>query len=147
MDWPTLLVVLALLVQGGLILGLVWYLGFVRVPMITRGEVNVRDIALHRDKWPEREKKVSNALDNQFQLPVLFFVACFVATFQGATWYDALLAWAFVLARIIHLAVHISDNHVIRRFWAYTAGLGILSLFWIELTIRFVVAATAFGIR
>ena len=147
MSLPTFLVSLAVMVQVVMTLVLVWYLGFIRVPMVTRGEVNVRDIALDRSKWPERERKISNALDNQFQLPVLFYIAAMAAVYMGADVVDVVLAWGFVTARIVHLAVHITDNHVIRRFWAYTVGLTILSIFWIVLIARFLVAALAFGLH
>ncbi len=102
--------------------------------MIMRGEVKIRDMALSREPWPEREKKVSNAFDNQFQLPVLFYVGCVVAVFVGPTWFDLVLAWAFVVTRYVHAVIHVTDNHVIRRFWAYTAGLAILTLFWLVLS-------------
>jgi hypothetical protein len=142
MDGATIWLVAAMLAQGALALGLVWYLGVIRVPLIVNGEVKVRDVALSRDGWPERERKVSNAVDNQFQLPVLFFVACIVAVFLGPTWFDLVLAWAFVASRYAHAFIHVTDNHVIRRFWAYTVGLAILTLFWLLLLIQLIAVST-----
>lgn len=145
MDSATIWLIAAMLAQGALALGLLWYLGTIRVPMIMRGEVKIRDMALSREPWPEREKKVSNAFDNQFQLPVLFYVGCVVAVFVGPTWFDLVLAWAFVVTRYIHAVIHVTDNHVIRRFWAYTAGLAILTLFWLVLIVQLIVVSTAFS--
>ena len=82
MDGIAVALIVAMLAQGALALGLVWYLGSIRIPMILRGEVSIRDIALSRQGWPEREKQVSNAVDNQFQLPLLFYVACGLALAQ-----------------------------------------------------------------
>ena len=42
----------ALLLQGALALAIMFYLGFVRVPLIARGDVHLRDIALSRSGWP-----------------------------------------------------------------------------------------------
>ena len=145
MDAMTTWLLAAMLAQGALALGLLWYLGSIRVPMIVRGEVNIRDIALSREPWPEREKKVSNAFDNQFQLPTLFYVACIVSVFVGPTWFDLVLAWAFVLTRYLHAAIHVTDNNVIRRFWAYAAGLAVLTLFWLALLVQLIVVSTAFS--
>jgi hypothetical protein len=145
MDGATIWLIAAMLAQGTLAIGLLWYLGTIRVPMIMRGEVKVRDMALSREPWPEREKKVSNAFDNQFQLPVLFYVGCVVAMFVGPTWFDLVLAWAFVVTRYIHAVIHVTDNHVIRRFWAYASGLAILTLFWLVLIVQLIVVSTAFS--
>ncbi|WP_395814671.1 MAPEG family protein [Devosia sp.] len=134
--------IVAMLAQGALALGLVWYLGSIRIPMILRGEVSIRDIALSRQGWPEREKQVSNAVDNQFQLPLLFYVACGLALALGPTWFNLGLAWAFVVSRYLHAAIHITDNNVIRRFWAYTVGLGILTVFWLVLVLQLMAVAS-----
>lgn len=142
MDGIAVALIVAMLAQGALALGLVWYLGSIRIPMILRGEVSIRDIALSRQGWPEREKQVSNAVDNQFQLPVLFYVACGLALALGPTWFDLGLAWAFVVSRYLHAAIHITDNNVIRRFWAYTVGLGILTVFWLVLVLQLMAVAS-----
>ncbi len=123
----------AMLLQGGLALGLLWYLGTIRIPMVTRGDVRMGDIALDRSGWPEQARKVSNAFDNQFQLPVLFYVACFLAIGFSATLIEVLLAVAFVVTRYVHAVIHVTTNNVPHRFAAYTAGLVVLCLFWVDL--------------
>lgn len=142
MDSATAWLIAAMLAQGALALALVWYLGTIRVPMVMRGEVKVRDIALTRSGWPQRENKVSNAFDNQFQLPVLFYIGCGLAIHFGAGWFDAVLAWLFVVLRYVHAGIHITDNDVVRRFTAYTAGLAVLTLFWIVLVVRLLIVST-----
>ncbi|MDB5542089.1 MAG: hypothetical protein JWQ89_3816 [Devosia sp.] len=135
--------VAAILAQGGLALGLLWYLGTIRLPMVARGEVKIGDIALSREGWPERERKVSNAFDNQFQLPVLFYVACLLAIGFGANLLEVLLALAFVVSRYVHAFIHVTTNHVVRRFWAHFAGLVVLCLLWLDLLVRLI--CLAFG--
>lgn len=131
----------AMLAQGALALGLLWYLGTIRIPMIMRGEVRIDRIALDRGGWPERERKVSNAFDNQFQLPVLFHVACLLAIGFGATIIEVVLALAFVASRYVHAIIHVTDNHVVRRFAVYTAGLVLLCLLWVDLLVRLLLVA------
>jgi hypothetical protein len=132
----------ALLAQGGLALGIALYLGFVRVPLVVRGEVHLRDVALSRNAWPEREKQVSNAFDNQFQLPLLLYVAVFAALYLGPSLLEVLLAWLFVASRYVHACIHLTNNHVIRRFAAYTAGLVVICILWLDLLVRLLLTAT-----
>lgn len=132
----------AMLLQGGLALGLLWYVGTIRIPMVTRGEVRMENIALDRSGWPEQARKVSNAFDNQFQLPVLLYVACFLAIGFSATLLEVLLAVAFVVTRYVHAIIHVTTNNVPHRFAAYTAGLVVLCLFWVDLLVRLLLVAT-----
>jgi len=79
---------------------------------------------------------VSNAFDNQFQLPVLFYVACGLSMGFGTIWIETVLAWAFVLTRIAHAFVHATRNHVPTRFFFFTAGFAVMGIFWLELLAR-----------
>lgn len=137
---PALWLIAAILAQGALALGLLWYLGTIRIPMVMRGEVRIDDIALERKGWPKREWQASNAFDNQFQLPVLFYVGAGLALYFGPTLFEVVLAWLFVVSRYIHAFVHVTDNHVIRRFSAYFAGLVLLCVYWLDLLVRLVLA-------
>ena len=131
----------AMLLQGALALGLLWYLGTIRIPMVMQGKVRISDIAVDRGNWPEHEHNASNAFDNQFQLPVLFYVACLIAIGFGATLLEVLLALAFVVTRYVHAVIHVSSNDVPRRFFAYFAGLLVLCLFWVDLIVRLLLVA------
>jgi len=130
------LVLIAALAQGAIALVLLWILGTIRVPLVTRRQIRLRDVALSREPWPEHEKKISHAVDNQFQLPVLFYVAAAIAVYLGAGWLEVILAWAFVATRIAHAVVFATTNNVTHRFFTYSAGYGILVIFWIDLLVR-----------
>ncbi|MEQ1900177.1 MAG: MAPEG family protein [Devosia sp.] len=132
----SLWVVGAMLVQGAIALVLLWVLGAIRIPLVARGKVRIHDVALSREPWPEHEKRVSNAFDNQFQLPVLLYVACGNSLFFGSIWIEAVFAWLFVLSRLIHAGVFATTNNVVHRFSAYTFGYGVLIAFWVELLLR-----------
>lgn len=134
--------VAAILVQIAIAFVLLWVLGAIRVPMVASGKMPIGDMALSRDPWPEQEKRVSNAFDNQFQLPVLFYVSCGLALYFGATWIEVALAWFFVLARIAHAAVFATTNNVAQRFAAYAAGFAGLGLLWLDLGVRLILIAT-----
>jgi hypothetical protein len=136
-------VVAALLAQGLIALVLLWVLGAIRVPLVQSGKIHIRDVALSREPWPVHEKQVSNAFDNQFQLPMLFYVAGGVALYFGPLWFEAVLAWLFVLTRIAHAVIFATRNRVVPRFFAYTFGYFILCVFWIELIVRLILIVGA----
>ena len=141
MPAANLWIIAAALVQGAIALILVLVLGSIRLPLVGKGDVRLGDIALSRDPWPEHEKRVSNAFDNQFQLPVLFYVACGLALYFGPGWIEAVLASLFVVSRIVHAAIFVTTNNVIHRFAAYATGLTLLGLLWLDLAIRLVLLA------
>jgi hypothetical protein len=135
------LLVAAMLAQGAIALVLLCILGVIRVPLVASGKMPVKDVALSREAWPEHEKRVSNALDNQFQLPVLFYVACGLSLYFGAGWIEVILAWLFVASRIVHALIFATRNRVYRRFFSYTFGYVVLVLLWVDLAARLLLIA------
>ena len=128
----------AVLVEGAIALVLLWMLGAIRVPLVASGKMPVAQIALSREPWPEHEKRVANAFDNQFQLPLLFYVAAGLSLYFGTIWIEVVLAWLFVLSRIVHTVIFVTRNRVYRRFFAYTFGYAMLCILWLDLAIRLV---------
>ena len=81
--------------------------------MRERGQ-GIEDMALAGEAdWSTAARRVSASFRNQFELPVLFYVACAFALAMRAVdvWFFA-LAWLFVASRVAHAAVHIGPNVV-----------------------------------
>tara|TARA_R100000365_G_C2695548_1_gene35852 strand:- start:143 stop:544 length:402 start_codon:yes stop_codon:yes gene_type:complete len=124
-----------------LTLALLIWMGKERVPRVMRGEIAVADIAVDRTAYPLKARLLSNSFDNQFQLPVLFFIGALLALGSGLVgWITLILAWLFVALRYVHAVIHVTTNRVHRRFAAYVAGLAVLALFWLWLTLRILLA-------
>lgn len=134
----TLQAVLApLFVQVALTFGLLFWLAPLRVGALRRNEVAAREIALGEKAWPPRLQKIANSLDNQFQLPVLFYVLVILAILARKT--DLLfviMSWLFVISRYVHALVHTGSNDVRVRGPIYGLGLIILVLMWIIFAVR-----------
>lgn len=131
------LLVFAIAAQVLLTIAVLILMGRERVPRVMSGEIDVKDIAVDRSAYPLRARLLSNSFDNQFQLPVLFYVAVLVALWAGAIgWVEVVLAWLFVAFRYVHAAIHVTTNRVFRRFGAYVAGLAVLTLLWLWLVGR-----------
>jgi hypothetical protein len=122
---------------------LVW-MGRERVPRVMRGEIAMKDIAVERDAYPLQARLLSNNFDNQFQLPVLFYVGALLALWIGGVgWVEVALAYGFVALRYWHAGIHVTTNHVVRRFAVYAAGFGVLALFWLVIAVRALLAPGA----
>lgn len=131
--------ILAIAAQVLLTIIVLFMMGRERVPRVLSGEIAVKDIAVDRSAYPLRARLLSNNFDNQFQLPVLFYVAALLALITSVPgWVDVILAWLFVVLRYAHAAIHITTNRVHRRFAAYTAGMVVLAVWWVCLAARLV---------
>ena len=86
---------------------------------------------------PEPINRPSNNLKNLFELPVIFYVLCLALLFTEQS--DVLfinLAWAYVILRAAHSAIHCTINLVPLRFAAYVLSSIVL---WI-MVFRFALA-------
>jgi hypothetical protein len=130
------LLLACVLVQVLLTFGILIRLGQVRVRLVTSRTIKMRDVALSRGPWPPKAQQLANAFDNQFQLPVMFYVAVLLTLSAGAAnWLLLVLGVAFVACRIVHVAIHITSNRVPPRFFAYTASFAVLFAYWLVLAI------------
>ena len=115
---------------------LVW-MSFARFAAVRRGEVHVRDIALGQPNWPPRVPQISNCFHNQCQLPMLFYVLTILALFlRKADLLFVVMAWIFVLLRVVHAAIHVTSNRVGHRFQAFAAAAVVLLLMWVIFAVR-----------
>ena len=83
--------------------------------------------------WATFEPRISANLSNQFEWPLFFHIACLALLFTGPTSSAVLLAWAFIVGRILHSAVQIVTGNVRLRGLIFTinfvAVLGLWALF------------------
>src|SRR5262249_35846837 len=126
-----------LFVLVALTFALLMWMGLVRFAAVRRREVRVSDVALGQLNWPPRVQQISNCYHNQLQLPVLFYVLTILALFlRKADLLFVVMAWIFVLLRVVHAAIHVTSNRVFHRFQAFAAGAIVLLLMWIIFAVR-----------
>jgi hypothetical protein len=116
---------------------LLFWTGGARFAAVRRGEVRPRDIALREPNWPKHETQIANAYHNQLELPVLFYVLTILAIVtRHADFLFVVLAWVFVLLRLVHVAIHLTSNNLGRRFAAFAAGAVVLAVMWTIFIVR-----------
>ena len=135
-------VLLPVFVEVTLIFVLMFVMGRARLGAIGAGETRIDDIALGQQNWPERALKAANAFNNQFQIPVLFYVLVILALYtRKADLIFVVMSWIFVISRILHAGIHGTTNYVPHRFGAYFVGVVVLLIMWIIFALRILLNA------
>jgi hypothetical protein len=130
-------VLLPLFVLVVLTFVLAFWTAHLRVGAIRRGEVHLRDIALRQPNWGARETQIANAFHNQLELPLLFYVLTVLAWItRQADLLFVVLAWVFVVLRLLHAFIHVTSNNVGRRFAAFAASVIVLAIMWAIFIVR-----------
>jgi hypothetical protein len=115
---------------------LTFVLLFCLAPMRTRdfgsGAVRPQDVALREPNWPKRTMQFAFSFSNQFELPVLFYVLTileYITHLAGIVF--VVLAWIFVIFRILHAYVHVTSNVVRLRGALFAISAVVLAIMWI----------------
>lgn len=103
---------------------------------IRSGSARLSQFRENRDE-PPQSLFVRNNLANQFELPVLFHIAC-VALYvtDGAGAFAVAVAWLFVASRYVHAAIHVTTNRIRHRQPAFTAGFLANLVLWLCLALH-----------
>jgi hypothetical protein len=125
------------LLTFGVMFGMMYF----RTSTLRRGETRLQDISLREPNWPKRATQFGYAFANQFELPVLFYVlTILVIITRHADLLFVLLAWIFVLMRVLQAVVHVTNNNVRMRGAYYGVGALILFIMWIIYIVRIILA-------
>lgn len=126
-----------LFVQVAMTFILLFWMGRERYAAIARKEVDVDDVVYGDGKWPKKARQVAASFHNQLEIPPLFYLVSVLAlvTDTAGPVFIA-LAWAFVISRVAHAAVHVTTNNVKLRGPAYVVGVFLLIAMWIMLGVQ-----------
>ncbi|MDZ4813752.1 MAG: MAPEG family protein [Pseudomonadota bacterium] len=108
-----------------------------RARAVRDGTVTSRYFRVYQgESEPESSAAAARHFANLFEAPVLFYAACLAAMVAAIGDVATLiLAWLYVLARVIHAGVHLGDNRLRRRIAAYALSWLILLALWISIVI------------
>jgi hypothetical protein len=133
-------VLLPLFVQVALTFALGFWMAHLRRSALISGVVTPRQIALREPNWPAGATQIANAFHNQLELPVLFYVLTILAWItRHADLLFVVLAWIFVLLRIGHAVIHVTDNRLRRRGLVFIVGAIVLAAMWLIFMFRILV--------
>ena len=135
MTIPMILAPLFVLVLMTFALG--FFLASLRTPALTRGEIRPDDVSLRQPNWPKRALQAGYSFQNQFELPLLFYVLTILAMItKHADLLFVVLAWVFVLSRLAHAYVHVTSNNLRFRGLFFGIGALVLAIMWLIFSVK-----------
>ncbi|MBC8130842.1 MAG: MAPEG family protein [Rhizobiaceae bacterium] len=127
--WP-------MIVQAFLTLGIYGLVFNRRKAAVKAGEANFGTFRVPTNEPAKSAAAVRN-LSNQYELPVLFYVVCLsLYVTNGADWLAVVLAWIFVVLRLVHAYVHLGSNDLRLRIPVFFGGVIAVFLLWVILAIH-----------
>ena len=131
---------LPVFVEVGLTFFLMFWMGILRRRALSSGAVSPGDISLREPKWPPRALQVAYSFQNQFELPMLFYaLVAFILITSTNSLIFVILAWVFVLSRIVHAYIHTGSNELYSRSVALGVGAIALVAMWVIFAIRILI--------
>jgi len=125
-------ILLPLFVEVTLTFVLLFCAAPLRTHALRSGAVRPEDIALREPNWPKRATQFANAYANQLELPVLFYVLTILALVtRKAGILFVVLAWIFVVFRLLHAYVHVTNNKVSIRGPLFGMSAVVLAIMWL----------------
>jgi hypothetical protein len=105
---------------------------FVRVRSVRRREIGPSDFKYGESPAVPPGVSIPNRnYMNLLELPMLFYVGCLTLyVTSGASRAALLVAWAYVILRVVHSLIHLSYNHVLHRLAAFTLSNVALVSLW-----------------
>ena len=104
-----------------------------RVKAIKNKEINGSYFKSYMGKTPEYLQVIQNHMNNQFQIPVIFFIAClFIIQQNAVTQLTVVVAIIFVISRMLHTYVHLGSNAPMKRAYSYMIGLICVGIIFLQ---------------
>ena len=129
-------ILLPVFVQIALTFALLFWMGRARLAAFKAGQLRIGDIALGQPAWPQQPTQIANTFHNQFETPVLFYVAVLIAiTIRKADLFFVVASWLYIATRLGHAWIYTHSNHVPSRFRVYLAGVVCLIALWVRLAL------------
>lgn len=118
-------------------------MGYARFRAVSSGATKDLALDVGQRNWPGWSAQASACFNNQFEMPILFFIAIiFAALTQTAAPFFIILAWAYVATRIAHATIYLTTNIILYRFIAFTVGFLIIVIMWALVAVK-VLSASA----
>jgi hypothetical protein len=121
--YPALLLVLHTLLVAA-------YLGYRRYGAVSRGEASPEYYEAYLGEEPASLRVIARHFSNLLEVPLLFYVLTVIAVITQLTGaLLVLLAWAYVLLRLVHSYIHLGPNVVLWRFRVYALSMLVLLVY------------------
>ena len=127
---------LPLSIMAILNLFLIFRLLYMATVSVVRKNVRLSQFRIYEGEFPDRLRSARQQYQNMFEIPILFYLLCLLhISFNNYTQIDILLAWGFVIFRVIHFFLRIQNQkniNIIPRTIVFVISLVFLTTAWIK---------------
>ena len=116
-------------------------MGITRLKAARSGAVDYRIFKLYRNRqnMPDTMLKMNNHYDNLMTMPILFYlIVTMIYVTHNVDNPFIILAWVYVITRLVHSFIHLGQNHPLKRFFTFGTGVIILFVMTIRLALLLV---------
>lgn len=104
---------------------------------VKSGEIKRSHFKDYQGELPYKVQIVGNHYNNQFQIPVLFFITVLaIVALNQVTILSIVLAYGFIGLRLLHTNIHLGSNNPLKRARVYFLGILVILVMWIDLMIK-----------
>jgi len=98
---------------------------------LAKGKVKASEFRLNTNE-PDESLVYINALNNQYETPVLFYAVCVAAYATGnAGTTMIILAWLYLILKIMHIFIHVTSNRIRYRRPIFMCAYLVLAGMWL----------------
>ena len=132
--------ILPLSIMAILNLFLIFRLLYMATVYVIRKNVRLSQFRIYEGEFPDRLRSARQQYQNMFEIPILFYLLCLLHIFFNSyTQIDILLAWGFVIFRVIHFFLRIQNQknvNIIPRTIVFVISLVFLTIAWIKFIVN-----------
>ena len=114
-------------------------LGYFAINSVFKGKVHIKQLRVYDGEFPIDYKSARQHYKNMFEMPILFYLLCTLLLINNNyTQLDVILAWGFVLFRLLHSLVRIQNRDVNLRFGVFTGSFIMLVFGWVNFLLKYI---------
>ena len=127
---------LPLSIMAILNLFLIFRLLYMATVYVVKKNVRLSQFRIYEGEFPDRLRSARQQYQNMFEIPILFYLLCLLHIFfYNYTQIDILLAWGFVIFRVLHFFIRIQNQknvNIMPRTIVFVISLVFLTIAWIK---------------
>ena len=105
-------------------------------------DVRLSQFRIYEGEFPDRLRSARQQYQNMFEIPILFYLLCSLNIFfNNYNQFDIILAWSFVLLRLVHFFIRLQNQkniNIVPRTFVFILSVISLTIGWINFTVRFI---------
>ncbi len=103
---------------------------------VISGQAQLKEFAIPTNE-PEISATTIRNLNNLYEVPMLFYVACLsLYAVNGVSYLAVIISWLFVGARLAHTLIHVTTNRLRYRQPVFVLGFILNGILWVMLAMH-----------